>query len=202
MNVDVGRYEAFGRCVDRCESFIERRLAVALLFSEAFTFAPFDGIPHAVARDVMGVVLLQQAKVDQYRVDFTMMHPRGLLKLVIECDGHEFHDGDRDAAARDRARDRHLLSLGWTTSRFTGREVVRDAMQCAVDAHRLVVRSVPNLDATLSAAARSYGSRAPRRQGQWDERLARCNGDWDAEMAVAREANEAQRRRHGMGGSQ
>jgi very-short-patch-repair endonuclease len=195
------KFEAFGKCIDRCESFIERRLAVAFLFSEAFTFEPIDDTPFVVARDVMGVRLLQQVKIEQHRVDFALVHPSGSLRLAIECDGHDFHDGDKDGAARDRARDRHLLGLGWTTARFTGRELVADAMRCAVDAHRLVVRSVPDLDAPR---AETGGTRcaipAPPRNGEWDRRFALCNGDFEAELAVAREAHAAALMRHGMGG--
>lgn len=56
------------------------------------------------------------------------------VKLVIECDGHEFHDRTKQQAAYDRARDRELLLAGIHTIRFTGSEIHHDADRCAVEA--------------------------------------------------------------------
>lgn len=139
----VGKFGQFGRVVDRCESFIERRLAIALLFSEQFTFEPTDEKPF-VARDALGVCLAQQLAVGPHRLDFALVHADG-ASLAIELDGHEYHDGSKDRAERDRARDRELVAKGWVTARFTGREIVRDAMRCAQEAHRLIVAGVPSM---------------------------------------------------------
>lgn len=135
----AGRYEIFGRCVDRCESFIERRFAVALLFSEDFTFAPRIGNPLIIAEDRHGIVLGQQVPIGTYRLDFAFKRRDSDIRIAIELDGHEFHDATPDIAERDRNRDRALLALGWRTARFTGREVVRDAIGCARQAHALML---------------------------------------------------------------
>jgi very-short-patch-repair endonuclease len=134
----AGPYEAFGRCIDRCESFIERRFAVALLFSEQFTFVPAEGVG-VVGEDRHGIVLGQQVPVAGYRLDFAMKRGEGEARIAIELDGHAYHDASPDTAERDRVRDRVLTAMGWRVIRFTGREVVRDAMTCARTAHELML---------------------------------------------------------------
>jgi hypothetical protein len=51
--------------------------------------------------------------------------------LIIECDGHDFHERTKEQAARDRARDRELQANGFTIFRFTGSEIYRDPIGCA-----------------------------------------------------------------------
>lgn len=51
--------------------------------------------------------------------------------LVVECDGHDFHERTKEQAAKDRARDRHLLLEGYEVFRFTGSELWRDPWGCA-----------------------------------------------------------------------
>lgn len=59
-------------------------------------------------------------------------------RLVVECDGHEFHGKTRDQAKRDKSRDRDLLSDGYPVIRFTGSEIFQTPLKCAVE----VVRDV------------------------------------------------------------
>jgi very-short-patch-repair endonuclease len=77
-----------------------------------------------------------QFQVENYRVDFVFCmeeeegKPKGST-LVVECDGHDFHERTKAQAASDRARDRTLQELGFTIYRFTGSEIYRDPMKCA-----------------------------------------------------------------------
>jgi very-short-patch-repair endonuclease len=78
--------------------------------------------------------LTLQEQRGEYRVDFELAyHPRGgpLKTMVIECDGHEFHDRSVEQATRDRRRDRRFLAEGTPTFRFTGWEITRNAGACA-----------------------------------------------------------------------
>ena len=65
-----------------------------------------------------------------YRLDFAYFHPmhhgKGLVKIAIECDGHEFHEKTKEQAKRDKERDRYLQSEGWIVARFTGSEIFRN----------------------------------------------------------------------------
>jgi len=56
--------------------------------------------------------------------------------LILECDGHAFHEKTKYQAARDKRRDRALQSLGYKVFRFTGSEIYNDAISCAVEAIR------------------------------------------------------------------
>ena len=75
-----------------------------------------------------------QAQLEDYRVDF-VFYQRGeeqaLKGLVVECDGHDFHERTKKQAISDRSRDRRLQELGYTVYRFTGSEIYNDPMRCA-----------------------------------------------------------------------
>lgn len=58
----------------------------------------------------------------------------GVTSLVVECDGHEFHDRTREQASHDRARDRAMAFAGLQVFRFTGSDIYRGPMKCAREA--------------------------------------------------------------------
>jgi hypothetical protein len=51
--------------------------------------------------------------------------------LVVECDGHAFHERTKEQAARDRSRDRAFQEGGAQVFRFTGSEIFNDPVKCA-----------------------------------------------------------------------
>jgi hypothetical protein len=57
----------------------------------------------------------------------------GETRVVVECDGHDWHERTKQQASYDRARDRALLRIGLPTLRFTGSDIHRDANQCACE---------------------------------------------------------------------
>jgi hypothetical protein len=68
--------------------------------------------------------------------------------LIVECDGHDFHERTKEQARRDRSRDRYMTSLGFRVLRFTGSEIHRDAEACAQEIS-------DQLDSLTSSLARS-----------------------------------------------
>jgi very-short-patch-repair endonuclease len=93
------------------------------------------------------LIIERQVQIDNYRVDFVISAwtegrvwggkegpqdgaPRW-RKLIVECDGHEFHERTKEQAARDRSRDRALTAFGYEVFRFTGSELWRDPLGCA-----------------------------------------------------------------------
>lgn len=62
-----------------------------------------------------------QKQIGSYLVDFlvTFMGEQ----LVIECDGHDFHERTKEQAQKDKLRDRTLQRLGFKVFRFTGSEL-------------------------------------------------------------------------------
>lgn len=75
-----------------------------------------------------------QFELDGYRADFlvTFEPVDGLSRsVVVEYDGHDYHDRTKEQAGRDKRRDRAVAALGYPVLRFTGRELHRDAHACA-----------------------------------------------------------------------
>ena len=150
------KFETFGKCIDRCESFIERRFAVALLFSEDFSFEPSTE-PDCIAVDSSGVRLGQQVPIGKFFADFTLSHANG-KRIAVECDGREFHAVTPEQVDRDKARDRFFAAAGWVTIRFTGSELVKDPEACALEARRLL-GAVPIIGRRKAVAALPVKSR-------------------------------------------
>jgi len=83
-----------------------------------------------------------QVQIAGWRVDFLIHYPEfslgfdengdpGLARLIVECDGHDFHERTKEQAARDRARDRLAQYEGLPVLRFTGSEIWNDPMAVA-----------------------------------------------------------------------
>jgi very-short-patch-repair endonuclease len=77
--------------------------------------------------------ILPQHQIGDYRVDFMIEYSNGNLKIVVECDGHDFHERTKEQAKNDRSRDRNLQAQGYLVLRYTGSEIWRDPWGCAVD---------------------------------------------------------------------
>ncbi len=54
--------------------------------------------------------------------------------LIVELDGHEFHERTPEQAERDRSRDRWFAAQDLRLVRFTGREIWRDVHTCVAEA--------------------------------------------------------------------
>lgn len=65
------------------------------------------------------------------RVDALVWVPSNpAVKIVIECDGFEFHNS-KESFIQDRQRDRLLTARGWTVHRFSGSEIYQDVIGVA-----------------------------------------------------------------------
>ncbi len=140
---------ALDEALDLCESPIERLMVAALLRQfgswpdfgrvvQPSTWLPaevgkgeFRALRYTRAADGADVTIVPQlpvtAKESSYRLDiavFVTLEGKLLQKIVVECDGHDFHERTKDQARRDRSRDRDLQAEGWRVLRFTGSEIV------------------------------------------------------------------------------
>ena len=59
------------------------------------------------------------------RVDFAIPD----VKLIIECDGYEYHNRTRKMRKRDYFRDKILKFYGWKVIRLQGSEINRDVVR-------------------------------------------------------------------------
>ncbi len=67
-----------------------------------------------------------------YRVDF-YLEALGVC-VIVECDGHDYHERTKAQATRDKKRDREFFKHGMVVLRFTGREIHNNAEACANEA--------------------------------------------------------------------
>jgi len=123
----------------RCESPIERVMAGAMLYAfnhsspvgndqVFFNHLDYEWPNCQIFHYGNGGAVYSQAIVGPYRVDFLVqIRWEDRLKfIVVECDGHEFHERTKEQAERDRFRDRWMLAHDILVLRFTGSEIWRD----------------------------------------------------------------------------
>lgn len=107
-----------------------------------------------------------QAKLGEYRADFlltyTCMVPDpeserklkdgtsiygvkdATFQLIVECDGHDFHDRTKEQASKDRKRDRDLKKLGFEVFRYTGSDIWKNPISCASESIKALMEKAPN----------------------------------------------------------
>jgi len=134
----VDRYAKIKNLV---ESPIELRLShsLATLWEETIggpltLYGGGDMAPSGIDAIPDGMSILHQYPVDKYRVDFlvlVMMGGKVASSVIVECDGHDFHERTKEQAARDRSRDRDMALTNIRVLRFTGSEIHKDSFSCA-----------------------------------------------------------------------
>jgi very-short-patch-repair endonuclease len=84
--------------------------------------------------------IFTQFPIGRYTADFAIVGSFG--RVVVECDGHDFHERTKEQAAHDRQRDRWMQSQGWTVMRFTGSEIFKSPRRCAIEVIACIDRLV------------------------------------------------------------
>lgn len=100
------------------ESPIEKVLAAAIL----------DWLDH---HEIDYAEIETQAEIGPYRADILVWANE--RRLVVECDGAEFHSVTKEQVERDKRRDRYCAARGICVMRFTGSEIHRDPRGCAAE---------------------------------------------------------------------
>lgn len=83
----------------------------------------------------------------KFRVDFLCtvgMDPRGdqpgfEASVIVECDGHDFHEKTKQQAAQDKKRQRALEAEGYHVLRFTGSEIHKSPQRCAFETFKFLM---------------------------------------------------------------
>jgi len=138
-----------------CQSPIERAMALALLIAGgevAYECNFVDFGPPLTPAGGDGFYIEPQKQIGEFRVDFLLTYlevvdpiPDHLKhktpatqkytvikkQMVIECDGHAYHERTKEQASNDRHRDRTLQMVGYTVFRFTGSELWENVFNCA-----------------------------------------------------------------------
>jgi len=101
------------------------------------------------------LVLVPQHPVGPYRVDFLVIASWSTpwtdptqSTVIIECDGHEFHEKTKEQVAKDKKRERYIQSNSFSkVLRFSGSEIYNDPFECAAEI-------IGNLESVLEHNAR------------------------------------------------
>lgn len=123
------------------ESPIEEALVIAMLAEQQGDFFEFDeGISedslHKRKRALspLRAFVFCQEPIGKYRVDFLVkvtLDGNDVGSIIVECDGHNFHERTKEQARRDRSRDREFTLAGYVVLRFTGSEIFQRPMSCS-----------------------------------------------------------------------
>lgn len=55
----------------------------------------------------------------------------GAVRLVVECDGHDFHEKTKQQVSGDKRRDRELKMAGYEVFRYSGSDIWKDPLRHA-----------------------------------------------------------------------
>jgi len=81
-----------------------------------------------------------QAQIDGYLADMLLTVRSSIcvdvepVRIVLECDGHDFHERTKEQASRDKKRDREMQQMGFTVFRYSGSDIFRDPFKAAKEA--------------------------------------------------------------------
>ena len=131
--------------MDLCESPIERTLLVAFeMHGLLWRYAPIIGLPtkeqieESAASKNYPYFIAPQWEVAGYRADFLIGYAgagrHSQTSIIVECDGHQWHEKTKEQAQRDKERDRVLNSHVAKVIRFTGSEIHRQPLTCVESA--------------------------------------------------------------------
>lgn len=123
--------------ISLCQTPIEKYLAVFLLDLSQQWQSVYN-------LNDLRVLPQQEVELERhkYRVDFlievTPPNDDDTKYIVVECDGHAYHERTKEQAQRDKERDRRFTRAGYTVLRFTGRELYRDPRKCYQEITKMV----------------------------------------------------------------
>jgi|APSaa5957512622_1039677.scaffolds.fasta_scaffold15385_1 very-short-patch-repair endonuclease len=102
-----------------------------------------------VGHVIYGVDIIPQRKIGKYRVDFLVERSFDISitgespstvnqsnSVVVECDGHDWHERSEEDRRCEKQRDRYIISKGYKIFRFTGKEITDDPFEVASEIFR------------------------------------------------------------------
>jgi very-short-patch-repair endonuclease len=118
---------------------IEQMFLIAMHVMCAANFDKVNPAPIEDSADKLtlgfGVHIFPQERIGRYTVDFlvkrTGFYGDVTGEVIVELDGHDFHDKDKRQRSYEKARDRFLVKSGYKVLHFTGSDVVADPYKVA-----------------------------------------------------------------------
>jgi very-short-patch-repair endonuclease len=92
-----------------------------------------DSFATGIVKVWPSIVFSTQLRLGKYRADlgFAALEDSGVKRVIVECDGHEFHERTKEQVAAAKARDRFMTSSGFYVMRFSGSEIFANPLGCA-----------------------------------------------------------------------
>lgn len=151
---------AFEEGIVFCESPIEQILSVEMDTFSIYNFSVFNP----------NIELLGKTKNEDiicgnktYRVDFLldiifkMFNSEISYLLVIECDGFEYHHGNKGQIDIDYERQANLLAYGYDVIRFTGSKIVKNPYACVKDIIKHIIKKYDTVLKINKESSEKYG---------------------------------------------
>lgn len=63
-------------------------------------------------------------------------------KIIIECDGYEFHQKTKEQVQHDNEREYKLKMAGYEVIRFSGSQIYNNPLKCAEDTYNYIMKSI------------------------------------------------------------
>jgi very-short-patch-repair endonuclease len=125
----------YGFTTEGCKSPIEQIFQFAF---SMYRFCNYDGDFDD------GLCLESQFRIETingktYIADFVLHHEFakfGSPYLVIECDGHDYHNATKEQVAHDNERDFDIKESGYDILHFSGSQLFKSPMKCAEKAYK------------------------------------------------------------------
>lgn len=94
-------------------------------------------------------IIITQYKVGKYTADFFILYPfynsqferMEEFKVIVECDGHDFHEKTKEQAQRDKERDRYFQKEGYFVFRYTGSEIYKDPFKASAEVLDFILKN-------------------------------------------------------------
>ena len=84
---------------------------------------------------------------DQYEISIGEKHYivdfyNEKANLIVECDGHDFHQKTKEQVAKDNEREYDLKMAGYNILRFSGSQIYNRPFECAEEAYSYIAKLV------------------------------------------------------------
>ena len=122
---------------------IEAILFAEILFiTNGYSIIPFVHDFNGEFPEGHDTVSSSQWTLGKYRADFAFhfQTEAAPISVVVECDGHDFHEKTKKQVAHDKKRDRFFLKSGVRVLRFSGSEIFNSHEDCIQEIADILVR--------------------------------------------------------------
>lgn len=130
--------------VSECESPIEKIFFIAFEVTKELR-------SNEIPKDYLDILTLPQYPISyenhEYYADFMIIleninDSRKSVDLIIECDGHDFHERTKEQVKHDNERTLILKKHGEDVLRFSGSQIYNEPVKCANDVFDYILTKV------------------------------------------------------------